>query len=310
MNHSRSFSSRAFWVLAACSMGCSTNVDLAGTRQKAQDGGEVTPGAGGASNDSGSPTGSGGAPSGGAASGGASNGGAAGSGGCTRGNTLPVDLYLMYDQSQSLSAPAPTDPTTTWWVVARDGVVAFLNNPRAAGAAVGIQFFPYEGTIAGPDPGLPTSSCYVANYATPEVELGLLPGNAPMIIQALQSRAPTTFTPTVAALVGAIQHMKEWGPAHPGRVPAVVLVTDGFPTECDPQGLEAIAQIAADAYSNAPSVLTFVAGLQNGQSMDNFNVIAAAGGTEHARIVTGADPGSALTEALLEIATPRPGCIP
>jgi hypothetical protein len=149
----------------------------------------------------------------------------------------------------------------------------------------------------------------VPNYVTPEVEIAPLPGNAASIVNALRAHSPTTFTPTAPALKGAIEHMKGWAPAHPGRRPAVVLVTDGYPTECTPQAIAEIAQIAAEGYSSTPRVLTYVVGLVSGGSLDNMNGIAAAGGTGHARAVIGPDVASQLEGAMLDIAT-TPACTP
>jgi hypothetical protein len=70
-------------------------------------------------------------------------------------------------------------------------------------------------------------------------------------------------------------------------LPAVALVTDGFPTECDPQDPASLAQIAANAYQGSPRVLTYVVGLQTGEALDNLGQIAQAGGTGQAYIIKG-----------------------
>jgi len=222
---------------------------------------------------------------------------------------MPLDLYVMFDQSSSLSAAvAGASPPITWWQAAQTGVTNFVEDPRAVGTGVGIQYFPYHGSIAGPDPGVPSSSCYVPNYATPEVEIGLLPGNASAIVQSIQSHAPTTFTPTAAALEGAIQHMQAWGAAHPGRQPAVVLVTDGFATECDPQDPSLIAELAKAAYDGSPRVVTFVVGLEDGEALDNLSQIAKAGGTSNANLIKGGDIAAQFVDVMLGLAVPPAVC--
>lgn len=322
------------WSTAVVVLGCSTSVDLAGERQKTQSsGGE----------DAGEMVATGGAPSGGAATGGVVSAGDSGNGGgplggcvidcgnvrcgdgtCSQGETsqscpadcgpgagcnvgpAPNDLYIMFDQSQSMSTVvANSNPPTTWWHESQAAVVSFVQSPTAIGIGVGIQFFPFGGSIEGPDPNVPASSCYVPNYVTPEVEIAALPGNASAIVQAIQNHSPTTFTPTVAALRGAVEHMKDWGAAHPGRQPAVVLVTDGYPTECDPQDPAMIADVAREAYDNDPSILTFVVGLEFAMSLDNMNGIAQAGGTGHVRLIRS---GGELASELLGIATTAPSC--
>jgi hypothetical protein len=83
-------------------------------------------------------------------------------------------------------------------------------------------------------------------------------------------------------LRGAIAHMKAWAPAHPGRRPGVVLVTDGFPTECDPQDITDIASIAAEGADNEPVVRTYVIGLNLGLGAAKLDELARAGRTGHA----------------------------
>lgn len=222
---------------------------------------------------------------------------------------LPVDMYIMFDQSQSMSTMVTgANPPVMWWTVAQQAVTTFLQDPSATGIGVGIQFFPFHGQVAGTDPNSPTSSCNIQNYVTPEVEIGLLPGNAPALTTAIQNHAPTTFTPTAAALQGAIQHMQAWGPAHPGRQPVVVLVTDGFPTECDPQDPSLIAQIAKTAYEGNPRVMTFVVGFQTGEALDNLGQIAQAGGTGSAFLIKDGDIGKQFVQAMLGISTSPIDC--
>lgn len=266
--------------------------------------------AGNGAGEAGGATNSGGSTNGGSNNGGSAGGGNGGSTGGTTGcfavdlrtDVVPVDMYVMFDQSQSLSAAVPNaSPPRTWWTSAQQAFVNFVQDPAAAGIGVGIQFFPYKGSIQGPDPNVPGSSCYVPNYETPEVEVALLPGNAAALIGAVNAHAPTTFTPTAPALQGAIRHMQAWGPAHPGRQPAVVLVTDGFPTECDPQDPSVIAQIAQSAYEGTPRILTFVVGLQSGEALDNLGQIAKAGGTGNAYLVDGTDIGRQFVQALLGV---------
>jgi hypothetical protein len=247
--------------------------------------------------------------------GGASGGAASDAGTCgsidISTKALPVDVYVMFDQSSSMSAQVPNSkPPVSWWQTAQQAFDTFVQDSRAAGTGVGLQFFPYHGYVdTNNDPTSPTSSCYVPNYETPEVEIGLLPGNASALVQSMQNHAPTTFTPTAAALKGAIQHMQAWGSAHPGRQPAVALVTDGFPTECDPQDPSLIGQLAQQAYQGTPRVLTFVVGFEDGGALDNLNQIAKAGGTGAAVLINGGDIGSQFVTAMLVISATPLSCV-
>jgi hypothetical protein len=71
-----------------------------------------------------------------------------------------------------------------------------------------------------------------------------------------------------------------------------------------------IADIAREAYDNAPSVLTFVVGLESSMSLDNMNGIAQAGGTGYVHLIRGDDVGGELASALLGISTIAPSCSP
>ncbi|HEX7669937.1 MAG TPA: vWA domain-containing protein, partial [Polyangiaceae bacterium] len=176
---------------------------------------------------------------------------------------------------------------------------SFVNNGRANGLNVGLQFFP----LAGVAP----ASC-TAPYATPEVELGLLPANAAALTASIQKHSPTALTPTAPALQGAINHMKAWAPGHPGRAPVVVFVTDGFPTECDPQQIPDIAALAKTAYETDPKVRTFVVGFNLGQAGQNLNQLAKAGGTNKAFLIDKGDIGAAFVNAMLSIANQPLSC--
>ncbi|HVU03981.1 MAG TPA: vWA domain-containing protein [Polyangiaceae bacterium] len=204
---------------------------------------------------------------------------------------LPADLYVMFDQSSSMSDPLP-DGTGTWWGAAQAAVKRFVNDPRASGMNVGIQYFPLD--------GVEPASC-TAHYETPDVELAPLPGNAAAIGASVDAHAPSTFTPTGPALSGAIQHMKAWAGTHPGRAPIVVLVTDGFPTECDPRQITDIAALAKTAFETDPPVWTFVVGFNLGQDGENLRTISEAGGSGEPFLISDGDVGAAFTEALLGI---------
>ncbi len=219
----------------------------------------------------------------------------------------PVDMYIMFDQSSSMGDPLPnSNPPVSWWQAAQQAVTNFVNDPRAAGMqagspamTVGIQFFPLN--------GIAPQSC-MADYKTPEVELGVLPGNAAAVAGAIQKHQPTAFTPTSAALNGAITHMKAWAPNHLGHAPVVVLVTDGFPTECDPQDITDIAQIAKTAFESDPPVRTFVVGFNLGPGGSNLKALAEAGGTNEPFLINGGDIGSQFVNAMLSISSSQLQC--
>jgi hypothetical protein len=210
-----------------------------------------------------------------------------------------LDAYLMVDQSSSMNDPVASGGST-WWAALETGLSNFVNSPSAAGMAMGIQYFP----LGGMEP----TSCS-ADYATPEIEIAALPGNAGALISSIQSHAPTGFTPTGPALTGAISHMKVWAGGHPGRVPVVVLVTDGFPTECSPTQITDIAAIARNGATTEPRVRTFVVGLNLGKTNPNLDAIAEAGGTHAAFLISDAALETELGRAMLSISVTPLSCI-
>jgi hypothetical protein len=213
---------------------------------------------------------------GGDANGSGGGGGSGGGSGCATSTVSaqvsPLDLYVMLDQSGSM-----TDSVSggTKWSTVTAALDSFLTQPGLTGFSVGLQYF-------GLDGGGFSDSCTASDYATPAVEIAALPGAASSLTTSIGQHSPTTGTPTSAALQGAIDHAKAWATAHTGDVAAVVLATDGDPEECD-TNLAHIDAIAAAGWAGTPKVATFVIGV--GSSLTNLNGIAAAGGTTSAFIV-------------------------
>jgi hypothetical protein len=217
---------------------------------------------------------------------------------------VPLDMYIMFDQSGSMD---DTAGNTTKWKAITGALQTFMAQPGAVGIGVGIQYFPlstgggggvcpascasdadcapcagtclpFFGCIAG----TADDSCNAADYAKPDVEIAPLPGVTNAILQSIQKHGPTGGTPTSAALQGAIGHAREWALAHPDHVVIDVLATDGDPSSCDTD-LANINAIAANGANATPKILTYVIGV--GQSLSALNGIAAAGGTGQAFLV-------------------------
>lgn len=216
---------------------------------------------------------------------------------------VPLDIYIMQDQSGSMSETAASGDTK--WEAVTSAITSFVNQPAAAGVGVGIQYFPVQGSgptcstsfcttdadcggpscgpcmLFGPmgfcsgfNPG--GDSCEAVDYSMPDVEIAPLPGNASAIIASMGNHGPTGGTPTEPALQGAIDHAKAWANFNVGHAVIVVLATDGDPEGCNSE-LAAINQIATAGATGTPSILTFVIGV--GGSVGALNGIAAAGGT-------------------------------
>lgn len=205
---------------------------------------------------------------------------------------LPVDMYILMDRSSSM-AEVPAGGTLTRWEQVRGAVQQFVSDPAAAGMGVGIQFF---GQSSLRDDAI---DCDVSRYANPEVGIGLLPGVGSALVGAIDAHFPRGLTPTMPALQGGVQYATEWARQHPGRVTVVVLVTDGFPTQCqDPVSINDIADVAAGAAKADPSVRTYVIGLEGTLNLD---LVARLGGTTQAYVIGQGDIAGPFIQALLNI---------
>jgi len=213
----------------------------------------------------------------------------------------------MLDQSGSMSDSVPGGTKLSAVTGALD---SFLAQPGLTGLSFGIQYFalPTSGgtcstlscttnTDCGASACGPCianacigaigmagggDSCTAADYAKAAVEIQAMPGVAPQIHTSMSMHSPSTGTPTSAALQGAIDHAASWASSHAGDAVAVILATDGDPSECD-TNLTNIDAIAAAGYAMTPKIPTFVIGV--GSSLSNLNGIAAAGGTQMAFLV-------------------------
>ncbi len=242
----------------------------------------------------------------------------------SKGEQLPLDIYIMLDQSGSMNEMVAGGGTK--WTAVSGALKTFVAQP-STGVSVGIQYFGLK-TAGGCTPTCNTSadcgangpcflgaclgctagadSCTASDYAKPEVEIALLPGNATPLTTSIGMHSPTTGTPTSAALQGAVDHAKAWAGAHSGHATIVVFATDGDPSSCD-TNLTNIDAIAAAAANGTPKVLTFVIGV--GSSLANLNGIAAAGGTMQAFIVdTNQNVNQQFLDALNKIRGTALGC--
>jgi hypothetical protein len=132
--------------------------------------------------------------------------------------------------------------------------------------------------------------CTAASYATPAVEVAPLPGAAAALVASLNAHMPDGLTPTAGALSGAITHAQALARANPTHRVAVVLATDGLPSECTPVDIPGISMIASAAVAGTPSISTFVIGVfsqaEQAEAQMNLNALAAAGGTQSAFVIS------------------------
>lgn len=205
---------------------------------------------------------------------------------------VPVDLFVMMDRSQSMGLPVEGSSTTRWEAL-HDAVQTFTQATDAAEIRTGIGFFSLSG--GGDD----AQDCDQNEYAEPAVPIGLLSEVGPDLVAAMDDVAPGGLTPTVPALQGAISYARSWAKDNPGRATMVVLVTDGYPTQCsnDPNQ---ISQAARSGYESAEHIRTFVIGVGDvaKYNLDNY---ARAGGTRSAYLTDAGDVTATFVQALNNI---------
>lgn len=216
---------------------------------------------------------------------------------------LPLDLYILLDQSTSMDEPLPGSVSSKWNEVSA-GIQAFVSDPAVADTAVGIQYF-----------GLP-DACDPGAYSSPEVPVAPLPDVAGDVVASLAAHAPSTLTPTYPALQGALEYMAERSAMHPSRQAAVALITDGVPGRCGgdeappscpncSKSLSALEDLIASFASWSPPVPTFLIAL--GEAQELAPVVTATSPTG-AIVIDDGDARAQTRQALLSIVTERPFC--
>jgi hypothetical protein len=137
---------------------------------------------------------------------------------------------------------------------------------------------------------LARDKCDPGVYATPAVEVAALPGAAAALIKNIGMHMPDGLTPTAGALSGAIQHAQARARTYPSHKVAVLLATDGLPSECTPDDIAGVAMIASAAQAATPPISTYVIGVfapdEMANAQMNLDALAAAGGTGKAFVVT------------------------
>lgn len=218
--------------------------------------------------------------SGGSAASGSEECGASALNGCVgefyEGESLPLDIYVMFDQSGSMLNDVGG---MTRLAAVQKATREFLRDPESAGIGVGIGYFGFQ--------PIGETSCEDAPYASPSVPVSM---DHEAVIASLDGREPTGETPTASALRGACSYASSWKRSHPERGVVILLVTDGKPEAplscasgtCCPTIDEAEAAARA-CRDQAPNVPTYVLGV--GPELDLLNRIAAAGGTKRAYLV-------------------------
>jgi hypothetical protein len=219
---------------------------------------------------------------------------------------VPLDIYVMFDQSGSMCScvdpvggqlcPDPACRETRLDGVRR-AMDTFLADPASAGIGVGIGYF-------GTQP-IGQAVCDSAVYSQPSVPIAPLPQNAGAVLASLSGIAPTGETPTAAALRGACAHAREFRAENPGHKLVLLLLTDGKPEApvtcrngagpCCPT-LEDAVLAASECHDGGLGIDVYVLGV--GPLLQNLDQIAKAGGTSSAYLVEGGDVAGEVLGAL------------
>jgi hypothetical protein len=202
-------------------------------------------------------------------------------------NQRPLDLYILLDQSGSMTKFPPNrwEPTVA-------ALKDFIGGGRLDGVGVGLNYFPQALGQMTSDITDETIKCDPATYRTPAVPIAPLPDNAKALTDSIDAHHFTSAesdtvehygTPTTQALTGVYAYLQEYGSAHPDDAVVLLLATDGQPLICGPGHYgkandpdSVTAAIAAAAAATA-SVKTYVVGI--GPDVGNLDAWAAAGGT-------------------------------
>jgi hypothetical protein len=174
----------------------------------------------------------------------------------------PVVLYIMFDQSLSMSWGNLWDPAVA-------AMKSFVTDAKSNGIGVGLQYFPLSGG----------ASCSTGSgYSTPAVAIGQLPNQAKAFQDSLAAHKPNgTGTPIEGALRGVTEFCKKYQTDHTEQQCVAVLVTDGkpeFAAGCS-ENADTLANIAKAA--NTVGVKTFAVGLK-GADFGLLDKIAKQGG--------------------------------
>ncbi len=154
------------------------------------------------------------------------------------------------------------------------------------------------------------ASCDASDHARPIVPMQPRLAAAPATATWFATTTPEGGTPTGPALAGALENAKAWRAAHSGHEVALLLVTDGMPTDCMPLDVPSLASLTA---AESSVIRTFVVGVFDEElaapAQQNLDALARAGGTDHAFIVTtGTNAARDLANALAAARVPRVPC--
>jgi len=201
-------------------------------------------------------------------------------------NLEPVYLAFGFDRSGSMGKGDEDwhDQSLKWDPVAT-ATSAFFADPASAGLSAALTFFPNSSEE--------DERCDPERYTDPEIPMTPLPSSDfQTALDAVPEEDWIGGTPTLAVMSGLVSYVEAQRASQPGRY-AIVLVTDGYPQDCDDASIEDVAELAA---SVADSIPTYVIGVANPpfddapDTVTNLAAIAEAGGTGQAFLIDTGNP--------------------
>jgi Mg-chelatase subunit ChlD len=208
------------------------------------------------------------------------------------GEAIPLDIYIMFDQSGSMLNDV--GGLTRLEAIAR-ATRTFLTDQASLPIRVGVGYFGFQ--------AIGQTTCAPEDFAMPSVPVTL---DHDAVLRSLAERKPTGETPTGAAIRGACDYAQQWKRENAGHSVVLLLLTDGEPKApmscstgaCCPTLADAV-QAAADCRDSEPGIQTYVLGV--GPFLDNLQQIARAGGTDHAYLIGDQDVEQQVLAALNSI---------
>jgi hypothetical protein len=224
-------------------------------------------------------------------------------------------MIILMDKSISNSyaigtsdgTPAATG-TLSRWEVLTAGMEALATSKDAADIGASITFFSVNGAE--------DEQCDPSSYQKPIVPLGPLSETGPDIVAKMRATTPGGLTPTEPALQGALTYAMQEKAANPEREKVVVLMSDGYPTQCTNKLPSDITAVIAEAAAAPIPIRTFIVGIgdPNKLSTGSFNLknYARAGKTGTPILVNETEDANATSQqivnALLNISNKPLAC--
>jgi hypothetical protein len=230
-------------------------------------------------------------------------------GGCakqtSRATRQPVYLEFAFDVSGSMGkGDKPWHDRKLKWEPVVAATKAFFEDAKSEGFSAALTFFPAA-----------DERCDRASYQAPDVSMQALPSKTfGEALEAIGKEDWRGGTPTLYVTQGIFDQIEHEQQAHPGRY-ALVLVTDGYPQDCDDDSISSVAELVK---SHAEQTPTYVIGVQNPPLKDapdvtsNLAEIAQAGGSGKAYLIATSDPTqtvSAFKHTIDEIRSAAVSCM-